>query len=144
MIYGPLEHYDYSVVTVECECHFCTDWRAKRTVFERWKRLTKGHGRSCYCWRCCNRRESHTSFAAADNKRDVYCELSWYAAQNNKYGPRLMSWMEKVLKTETMGDGWWSTRAPYYPPYHFLHRFQITHQATIPAVSGMFLEHLGA
>lgn len=144
-VYGPMNHYDYPVLNVECECYFCSEWRSKRAEFDRWKKLTKGHARTCYCWRCCNRRDAFISFNAISSKREVYCELSWYASHNTKYGPQLMSWLSNGLRKEGEDrDGWWSTRSVYYPLYHFLHQFQQAHLNVIPAVSGMFLEHLNA
>lgn len=145
VVYDGLHHYDYPTLNIECECYFCTEWRSKRSEFERWKKLTKGHARSCYCWRCCNRRDAFIAFNAISSKREVYSEISYYAAHNNKWGPKLATWMEAALRKEDESrDGWWSTRSVYYPLYHFLHKFQVAHLASIPAVSGMFLEHLNA
>lgn len=142
-IYDGLHHFNYPVLNVECECHFCTDWRAKRTEFEKWKRLTAGHSRSCYCWRCCNRREANIGYSASSNKRDVYSELSWYASGNSMYGPYLMKWIDEALKREDSSrDGWWSTRSVCYPLSHFLIKFQTAHLSIIPAVSGMFMERM--
>jgi len=140
-----LHHYDYPVLDVECTCAFCADWREKRTDFDKWKALTRSHKRSCFCWKCCRRRDAQTEYLASFNKRDVYCELSWYASKHEKtYGPTLINWVEAALLNDTLGSGWWSTRAPYYPLYHFLHKFQTAHSAAMPAVSGLFLNHLTA
>lgn len=139
VLFDHCAHYDYPQLDVSCTCKYCADWREKRRSFDHAKALTSDHSISCYCWRCVARRDLQTSYLAALNKRDIYCEISWHASKHkDSYGPTLMQWIDVVLQSDELGEGWWYTRAPYFPLRHFLYRFQAVFSTKIPAVSGMF------
>lgn len=143
--FDSLHHFDYDRLDVECACSICVSWRLKRTEFEHRKALTKGHHRTCYCWRCIQKRKAQTEYLAIFNKRDVYCELSWYASKNEKtYGKYLAYWAETVVSSDKISSGWWATRSVYYPLYHFLHQFERAYSSKVPSVSGLFITYLSA
>lgn len=133
IIYPLTEHYCYPILNVECTCYFCNEWREKRTKFEQFKRMTAKHTRSCFCWRCCKKRDLQVVYLSALHKRDVFCELSWHASKHrDTYGPTFMKWVETELMNDKLGDGWWSTRSVYYPLYYFFHRFETLFGMEIP------------
>lgn len=136
--YTPLRHYQFPALDVECCCAICRSWRVEREAFDTIKALTYDHQRSCFCWRCKQRRQKQQSFLAAASKRELYCELSWHASRHaGTYGPVLMKWVSKEITKET--DGWWATFGQSYPLSYWLARFQsaITNVVSGLAVSGI-------
>lgn len=124
MIYGALNHYVYPQLDVECQCKLCVVWRSERDAFDKFKRLTFDHDRSCMCWRCVRRRQLQQAFLAAAAKRELYCEFSWHASRHPSYGNTLMNWVSQELDANRETNGWWATLAQAYSLSFWLARFQ--------------------
>lgn len=121
----PLAHYEYPKVDIECTCNLCENWRLWRNQYDKYKVLTSDHIRSCFCWRCCRRREAQQHFLAMASQRELYCEMSYHAAQHAKtYGPHLMVWMSHELKNNEASVGWWATIAQTRTLVYWFMRFQ--------------------
>jgi hypothetical protein len=125
-IFLPLEHYDYQLVDAFCLCPVCADWRWKQMRFQRLVERTAGHGIACRCCACDDKMSARSPHLAALNRRDLYCEASWHAAQiaeeesaftpaisalGSGMGLRFMDWVQGQFKVHR--EGWWVITAPY-------------------------------
>jgi hypothetical protein len=136
MTLGPLNHHEFPRVDIECTCNLCSDWREKRVEYETIRKFVYNHSKSCFCWKCCKCRELQLKYLAAQNKRDVYCELSWHFSKHPA-GPRFMGWLENELLTSEETDGWWSKTAPIYSLSHWVYLFKESLAAAVTGVSGV-------
>lgn len=131
---SPLNHFEYALLDIECTCNICTNWRDKRMAYEQMKRLVKTHSMSCFCWRCCKARELHTQCSAMQNKRDIYCEVSWHLSLSKvPNGKNFMKNLEQELIKSEESVGWWAKIAPCMSIDHWLWVFS----TGTPQVSGI-------
>jgi hypothetical protein len=120
---SPTNHHNYIRIDVECDCPICMAWRQKRVAYEASRQTVQQHNRSCYCWKCRRCRELQMEYIAIQNKRDIYCELSWHASMT-KGGGSLMRWLEQELLTSTETVGWWAKSSPCFSLGHWVWMFQ--------------------
>lgn len=132
---NPLMHYDYTRLDIECCCPICVEWRQKRTEYESIRKFVHHHSRSCFCWKCCRFRELQIEYLAIQNKRDVYCEISWHSARW-PYGARLMGWLKNRLLESEETDGWWAKTSPVFSLGHWVWMFKEDITARAALASG--------
>jgi len=132
-----LEHHDYPRLDVECCCRICKEWRERRVEYESLRRFVNHHSRSCFCWKCCRTRELQIEYLAVQNKRDVYCELSWHASKHNN-GSVMMKWLEKELMESDLSDGWWAKTSPVFSLGHWVWLFKEHVRTSGIVVTGSF------
>lgn len=131
-----LNHHDYPRLDVECCCSICTQWRSKRVEYEKLRRLVRPHSRSCFCWKCCRLRELQIEYLAIQNKRDIYCELSWHASHVSG-GLHFMNWLQTELLTSRETPGWWAKSSPCFSLGHWVYLYKQAVTALCSGVSGM-------
>lgn len=110
--YPPLDHSDYSVVDLECNCSICTEWRHRFEQAQVAIAQTYGHERDCYCADCCEMRKLHGSYHASNNRRDLYCEIAFHAIDHPN-SDDMMTWIEKVIcDSRKYTEAWWYSESP--------------------------------
>lgn len=114
-----LRHFDYTEIE-NCDCEVCADWRRKRDLYQAAAALVAGHGRSCTCAGCKSMRSVRTAYHAADERRNLYSEMSFHAGLGDLADGELkMMWLKDEIMSGRRSDGWWEGRAPYYPMGHW-------------------------
>lgn len=114
--FGPLEHYDYAVVDTQCDCVVCEDWRATLKVYEVAVAVRADHKRSCLCRTCKDMYSARSKYLAAMNRRDLYSEASYHAANEPKLGVQFMSWIEtQVAEPRPKSQNWWEIKSASLP-----------------------------
>lgn len=132
-----LQHYDYPALDQVCTCLICVDWRKKRAVFHDAQIRVDGHDRSCMCADCKAMRSVRTAFHAADERRNLFCEVSFHASEKSlPDGVRVMEWLHDELTSGRRTDGWWEGRAPYYPLSYWFMQAKKGVMSMAVAVSG--------
>lgn len=136
-IYHHRDHADYSLVDHNCGCGICIDWRETKGTYEAATARVVSHDRSCSCADCGAMRKLRTAYFAANNRRDLYCEISYlvtYSRDLKPYEDRAMKWLSNEIAAPGRSDGWWEGRAPYYSLGYWLNKFIY---AASNAVSGV-------
>lgn len=110
-----LAHFDYEELedpATQCGCQLCKSYRETYEVYENYRQMCHGHSRSCTCFLCTQKIETHLSHMAALSQRDTYSELS-YLTHGKEQGPRFLRWVyEKMMDSSFRSEAWWAIRAP--------------------------------
>lgn len=136
--FTPLRHFDYEVLDAHCTCVICEDFRAKHAAYETAHAAVEGHQRSCMCDGCKAMRKAHTAERAADERRTLYCEMSWLSSRDPDLGAGAMTWIDGKIHDPAKGDGWWEGRAPYYSLGWWINGYLAFTQTMASGVSGVF------
>lgn len=132
-IFPPLSHFDYEILDRLCQCDICLDFREKSAAYAAALAAVEGHRRSCKCADCRRMRKLHTAERAADERRTLYCEISWLSSRDRNLGDGCMTWITAQIQDPSRGDGWWEGRSPYFSLWSWINRYGLT---VVQAVSG--------
>ena len=117
--FDPLNHHDYWLLDTFCECEVCVEWRGKYELFKKaqelvgQKRFEQQHRAE---WQ-----SAMWQYIAASNRRDLYCEISFHAA--NTYavsGVQMMAWITEQIRDPGKTDGWWTMREVNLPIHYWI------------------------
>lgn len=122
--FGPLEHFDYSVLDTACTCKVCSEWRQTLSSYQEQQRDTSMHPRSCRCGYCRRRYASRSAYHAILNQRDLYCESSFHACAEPTLGSGFMGWLyDHVMGNRVLTRSWWENEAVETPLARWFMRY---------------------
>jgi len=108
-VFDPLEHFDYGELDLHCCCAICEEWRSSLAAMKLIEPIKQKYGNNCSKLQdptVIPFVKARSIYHAALNRREMYCELSYHAAQN-KNGGALMDWAGNLILDRKRADSWW-------------------------------------
>lgn len=110
---GPLDH--WMVASGDCGCWICRNWMECRDEADRLAAAVPGHvvlGQgACACSGCAVARQARMAFLASENRRNLWCEVSWTvndAVELKPLAQQVMDQLDVELRRPDRTDNWWA------------------------------------
>ncbi len=124
-------HFD--VLSEDCYCYFCRDWRELR---DQLNILQRGLHTACKCEGCKRYYKLDYSFRTVAIKRDLWTELSFHVCHNRRLKPFAREVMLFLLNDIRYNDefppNFWTNHAVELPLYYWFQR--IARKLNIPLI----------
>lgn len=145
----PLIHFNYSETETKCGCSLCTRYRDARTSYETVREQRGRHHRFCRCAACASAKDRFVDYLAAQNRLEIYSELSYVLTSTDKPHPlaaECLRWVYgKIEDPDYRSHIWWALSSDRRLMKSWIEDFQLDWgakhgvPANVWAVSGLCL-----
>lgn len=121
---GDLDHYWVSD-GIECGCNTCVEWVNRRERVRDAESRVQEHRHNCPCDDCRAFRKAQRVFMAQTNRRELWIESSWHAAEKpTEFGQPFMDFMQREIGNGQRTENWWCQEGGRYPLGYWFARFR--------------------